>query len=45
MSGQLSGQSRTLPFTGWATLPLAVIGLVLTAVGFVLSRVRPARDP
>ena len=41
MSGQLAGQSRTLPFTGLVTAPLAVIGLVLSIVGFLLTRVRP----
>lgn len=41
MSGQLGGQTRTLPFTGLATVPLAVIGLVLTGVGFLLTLVRP----
>lgn len=44
MSGQLGGQSRTLPFTGLATVPLAVIGLVLSGVGFLLTLVRPKRQ-
>jgi hypothetical protein len=43
MSGQLAGHSRTLPFTGLSAAPFAVIGLVLSAVGFVLTRVRPSR--
>lgn len=41
MSGQL-GHSHTLPFTGLTAAPFAVIGLVLSAVGFVLTRVRPS---
>ncbi|HVU76732.1 MAG TPA: hypothetical protein VHC67_04055 [Gaiellaceae bacterium] len=43
MSGQL-GQPRTLPFTGLAAMPVAIIGLVLSAVGFVLTRLRPAHS-
>jgi hypothetical protein len=31
---------RALPFTGFATLPLFVIGLGATGVGLVLTRVR-----
>ncbi len=43
MSGQIGGQSKALPFTGLATLPFAVIGLVLTLGGFLLTRIRPGR--
>jgi hypothetical protein len=28
---------RALPFTGLATLPILVIGAIVTAVGFVLT--------
>jgi hypothetical protein len=44
MSGQLAGQPKALPFTGLATAPIALVGLVLTAVGFLLARVRPHRS-
>lgn len=40
MSGQIGGTTRALPFTGLATLPLVIVGLVATAVGAVLTRVR-----
>jgi hypothetical protein len=43
MSGQL-GHPRTLPFTGFAAMPVAVLGLVLSAVGFVLTRLRPSHS-
>jgi len=44
MSGQIGGQVRALPFTGFASGPLVIIGLVLSAVGFVLTRLRPSRS-
>jgi len=43
MSGQIGGQVRALPFTGVATLPIAVVGLVVSAAGFLLARLRPTR--
>lgn len=43
MSGQISGQTRALPFTGLATLPLALVGLIVGLVGFVMTRVRPKK--
>jgi hypothetical protein len=41
MSGQVGGQVRALPFTGFASLPFLVVGLVITAVGAVMTRLRP----
>jgi hypothetical protein len=43
MSGQIGGQVRTLPFTGFATLPMVVLGLILSAVGFTMTLLRPKR--
>lgn len=40
MSGQTGGQ---LPFTGLATMPIVIVGLVLSAVGFVLTFLRHGR--
>ena len=40
MSGQAGGQ---LPFTGFATTPFMILGLILTGVGFVLTLVKPKR--
>jgi len=40
MSGQAGGQ---LPFTGLATTPFVVVGLILSLVGFVLTLLRPKR--
>lgn len=39
MSGHVKG---ALPFTGLATLPLAVLGLALTGFGFVMTKMRPS---
>jgi hypothetical protein len=39
-TGQVKG---TLPFTGFATLPLAVIGLAISGAGVVMTKMRPAR--
>jgi hypothetical protein len=39
-TGQVRG---TLPFTGIATLPLAIIGLGLSAAGVLMTKMRPAR--
>ncbi|HXY16683.1 MAG TPA: hypothetical protein VEH79_00745 [Gaiellaceae bacterium] len=41
MSGHAGGQ---LPFTGLATVPFVVVGLVLSAVGFVLTLIRPRKQ-
>jgi hypothetical protein len=35
---QLSQPGSTLPFTGWATIPVILIGLVLVAGGLMLRR-------
>ncbi|HEY1370147.1 MAG TPA: hypothetical protein VGF23_23675 [Gaiellaceae bacterium] len=35
MSGQIGAKS--LPFTGFATLPLVAVGLVLTGLGWVMT--------
>jgi hypothetical protein len=42
MSGHIG--ARTLPFTGFATLPLVVVGLVLTGLGWVMTRVGSKKD-
>ena len=39
-AGQVKG---TLPFTGLATLPLAALGLALSAAGVLMTKMRPAR--
>lgn len=39
----LAGQARALPFTGLASLPLLLAGAVLSAVGLVMTLVRPKR--
>ncbi len=38
MSGNLGGQLRTLPFTGFTALPFVIIGLVLTLTGALLRK-------
>ncbi len=38
MSGQLGGQIRALPFTGFTALPFIIVGLALSTVGFVLRK-------
>jgi hypothetical protein len=43
MSGQIGGQARALPFTGLATLPIVVIGLLISGVGLLLTKVQPKR--
>ncbi|HJQ84666.1 MAG TPA: hypothetical protein VKA21_11345 [Candidatus Binatia bacterium] len=40
MSGHIGGQTRALPFTGFATGPLALIGLVLSAAGWTMTKFR-----
>jgi hypothetical protein len=37
MSGQVGGQIRALPFTGFATLPMLVLGAILSAVGVLMT--------
>jgi hypothetical protein len=44
MSGQVGGQVRALPFTGLASLPLALVGLVLTGIGVLMTRVRGTKS-
>jgi len=39
----VSGQGRTLPFTGLAALPLLLIGAFLSIVGGLTALVRPKR--
>jgi hypothetical protein len=41
----MSGHVKTLPFTGFATLPLAALGLALSGIGLLMAKVRPSRDP
>lgn len=41
MSGHI-GQGRALPFTGFATLPLVVVGLFLSGCGLLMTRIRPS---
>ena len=41
MSGNLAGQSRALPFTGFGTLPLIVIGIVLSGLGWLMALIGP----
>ena len=40
MSGHIGGQSRALPFTGLTSVPLVIIGLVLSGIGFVMTRLK-----
>jgi LPXTG-motif cell wall-anchored protein len=41
MSANMAGQTRALPFTGFGTLPFVVIGIVLSAVGWLMTIRRP----
>ncbi len=34
----VAGQGRALPFTGLATLPLLVLGAILSLIGALLAR-------
>jgi hypothetical protein len=43
MSGQMGGQARALPFTGFTALPLALIGLALSSAGWLIAKLRPRR--
>lgn len=44
MSANMAGQGRALPFTGFGTLPLIVIGIVLSGFGWLMTIMRPRRD-
>jgi hypothetical protein len=44
MSANMAGQGRALPFTGLGTLPLVVIGILLSAFGWLLTIIRPKHD-
>lgn len=44
MSGQVGAQGRALPFTGFMTLPLVIVGLALSAFGVLLTKVRPSAN-
>lgn len=44
MSGNIGGQARALPFTGFGTLPFIAIGIVLSSFGWLMTRVRPKHD-
>jgi hypothetical protein len=41
MSGHIGGQVRALPFTGLASLPFVLIGLLLSGLGLLMTKVRP----
>ena len=45
MSGQIGGHMKALPFTGFATLPLFVIGLCATGAGVLLTKLRGRKQP
>lgn len=44
MSGNIGGQARALPFTGFATLPIIAIGIILSCFGWLMTRIRPKHD-
>ncbi len=44
MSGHLAGQNHALPFTGLTSLPLVILGLALTGIGALMTRVRPKKS-
>jgi hypothetical protein len=44
MSANMAGQGRALPFTGFGTLPLIVIGILLSVFGWLMTIIRPERD-
>jgi hypothetical protein len=39
-----NGATRTLPFTGLATLPILVLGAIISMVGFVLTMWRSPKS-
>jgi hypothetical protein len=41
MSGHIGGQVRALPFTGFASLPFVLIGLLLSGLGLLMTKLRP----
>jgi hypothetical protein len=41
MSGQIGGQTRALPFTGLASLPILVLGALLSGIGLLMATFRP----
>jgi len=43
MSGHIAGQTRALPFTGLTSGPFALLGLVLTAIGALMTFARPSK--
>jgi hypothetical protein len=45
MSGHIGGHARALPLTGFATLPLVVIGLALSALGTLKAKLRSRNTP
>jgi hypothetical protein len=45
MSGHIGGQARALPLTGFATLPLVVIGLALSAFGTLRTKLGSRKPP
>jgi hypothetical protein len=40
----VAGQGRALPFTGLASLPLLVLGAILSLVGALLTRMQPKKN-
>jgi hypothetical protein len=44
MSANMAGQGRALPFTGFTTLPLIVIGILLSGFGWLMTIIRPKHD-
>jgi LPXTG-motif cell wall-anchored protein len=43
-STNFSGQGRALPFTGFAALPLLLVGAILSLAGGLMALVRRKRD-
>ncbi|HVU76247.1 MAG TPA: hypothetical protein VHC67_01605 [Gaiellaceae bacterium] len=39
-----SGAARTLPFTGLATLPILILGAIISGIGFVLTAWRSPKS-
>ena len=44
MSANMVGQGRALPFTGFGTLPLVVIGIILSVFGWLMTIIRSKHD-